>query len=403
MHRRRVCVRDKLDCLMFSSRLPSLAPNPFSRAVSRARASGRQLFDLTETNPTIVGIDVPPDLLVPLAHPDGRTYAPDPRGLRAARESVAREYRRSGLTVDPDRIVLTPGTSDAYGLIFKLLCDPGDDVLTPVPSYPLFDLLTRFEGVASRAYPLDRAGHWRIDRTELERAITGRTRAVLVVSPNNPTGSMLHRDEYAWLTGLCAARGLAIIADEVFGDYRLRAGTDVVSAAGESRALTFTLGGLSKSVGLPQVKVSWTLVGGPDRLVEDALQRLDVLSDTYLGVSTPAQLALPALLDAGRPIRRAILERVSGNLDRLCAAAQACPGADVHLPDGGWSAVLRVPAVEPEEVLAERLLDEAGVVVHPGYFFDFPCEAFLVVSLLPPPEVFAEGVARLLSTLREAG
>lgn len=387
---------------MFSSRLPHLAPNALSRAIGRARASGRPLLDLTETNPTRVGLELPAGLLAPLGDDAGRTYVPEPRGLSIAREAVAGQFARAGVRADPDRIVLTPGTSDAYGLLFKLLCDPGDVVLAPVPSYPLFELLTAFEGAAMRSYRLDRDSRWRIDRPSLEEAATDRTRAVLVVSPNNPTGSMLHADDRDWLTAWCVDRGIAIIADEVFGHYPLRPAADAVSLAGHDATLTFTLGGLSKSAGLPQVKVAWTLVSGPDGLVDDALTRLDLLCDTYLSVSTPGQLALPHLIASGAGVRAQIARRLERNLAALEKAVAAWPGVGLELPEGGWSAVLRVPAVEAEEAMAMRLLDEVGIVVHPGFFFDFPAEAYLVVSLLPEPAIFDGGISALLGALREA-
>ena len=251
---------------MFSSRLPAtLAPNAITRAAAALRAQDIRLLDLTETNPTAVGLAYPPGLLAPLADEAAERYAPDPLGLRSAREAVAREYERAAARVDPGRVMLTASTSEAYALLFKLLCGPDDEVLVPQPSYPLFESLTALEAVRARPYRLDDHGGWAIDRESVEHALTARSRAVLVVSPNNPTGSMLRRDDREWLASLCGERGIAIIADEVFADYPLRPRRETVSCVGESRALTFVLGGLSKSAGLPQVKLGWIVVERPAR------------------------------------------------------------------------------------------------------------------------------------------
>ena len=384
---------------MFSSRFPPLEPTVLGRALARARASGRRLLDLTESNPTAVGLSCAPGLLDALADAGACRYEPAARGLAVARETIAAQYASAGDAIRTDRVVLTAGTSDAYSLLFKLLCDPGDEVLIPTPSYPLFDLLTRFDAVVPRPYRLDRDRAWRLDRDAVERALGPATRAILVVSPNNPTGSVVTREERDWLAALCAARGLAIIADEVFVDYPLAPGPQAVSFAGESRALTFTLGGLSKSVGLPQVKLAWMLVSGPDALVTGALERLDLLADTYLSVSTAAQLAVPALLEGGGDLRERIRERLRRNLTALDRAVRACPAASMAAPEGGWSAVIRVPQVEDDDALALGLLDDADVVVHPGYFYDFEAGTFVVLSLLCDPATFDEGVSRLLAAV----
>lgn len=383
---------------MFSSRLPpALASNAIARAVAALRADGVALLDLTETNPTAAGIAYPPGLLTPLAGDAGCRYEPESLGLRAAREAVAAEYARGGTDVDPDRIMLTASTSEAYALLFKLLCDPGDDVLVPQPSYPLFESLTALDAVEARPYRLDYHAAWAIDRDSLERARTSRTRAVLVVSPNNPTGSRLRREDHDWLAVFCASHGLAMIADEVFADYPLRARPDAVSCAGEARTLTFTLGGLSKSAGLPQVKLGWMAVSGPRELAARALERLDVIGDAYLSVSTPVQLAAPAFIESGRAVRAAIQQRIETNLACLERLVPGAPAVTLLEPEGGWSAVLRVPATQAEEAIVLRLLTEAHVRVHPGFFFDFADEAFLVVSLLPEPRVFERAIARVLA------
>ena len=380
---------------MFSSRLPAtLAPNLVSQAVAALRQSGAPLLDLTETNPTVVGLPYPDDVLASLSDPRAHVYAPDPRGLAEARAVIAAEYAPRA-AISPDRIVLTSSSSEAYATLFKLLCNPGESVLVPHPSYPLFELLTGLEGVDARPYALDYHGVWSIDRDSLEQAIDAGVRAVLVVSPNNPTGSMLRADDREWLVDVCARRHLAIISDEVFADYPLAPRADASSFVGESRALTFVLGGLSKSAGLPQVKLGWMLVDGPPPLAAEALARLELVADTYLSVSTPVQVAAARLIAAGREIRAAIAARVRENLDVLRRAVADHPAITLRDPEGGWSAVLEVPATMSDEALVLRIL-EAHVLVHPGYFFDFPGGAFLVVSLLPRPEIFREAIARML-------
>ena len=384
---------------MFSSRTPAdLAPNALARALASTRARGAEVLDLTETNPTRAGLAASTEVLAPLASPASVAYDPHPFGLPGAREAVAADYGRAGLALSASQLVLTSSTSEAYSFLFKLLCDPGDEVLVPVPSYPLFDHLTRLDAVVPRPYPLEYHGTWSIDLEALERGVTSRTRAVLVVSPNNPTGSVLRRGDLDRLSGLAASRGLAIVGDEVFADYPLEPAADGCRVLDREDALTFVLGGLSKSVGLPQLKLGWIAAGGPPPLRERALARLEVIADAYLSVSTPVQQAAGPLLAAGRAVRQAIAARVGSNLVRLREATASSPCSVLRV-EGGWSAVLRVPATRPEEALAIGLLEQDGVLVHPGYFFDFPREAYLVLSLLPDPAVFAEGVSRLIARL----
>jgi aspartate/methionine/tyrosine aminotransferase len=393
---------------MFSRRVPSeFTPNRLTRAVRRARDAGRPLIDLTTTNPTTSGIEYPADVLAALAAPGGLRYAPEPFGLRSAREAVSSDYARRGLDVTPDRIVLTASTSEAYSLLFKLLCDPGERALVPAPSYPLFDHLARLDGVRQSVYRIEYHGRWMVDWDSVDLAWSGDVRAVLAVSPNNPTGSILSDDESLQLDSRCAERGAALIVDEVFADYRMEAGPDVsgsadpgtrgLRAAPEGAAgLRFRLGGLSKSAGLPQVKLGWIAVEGPDALVSQALERLEFVCDTYLSVATPVQVAAPTLIAGGATTRQKIAGRVRGNYDVLCRVAAAHPSVEILHADGGWSAVVRVPATRGEEEIALDLLERDDVVVHPGFFFDFSHEAFLVLSLLPEPRVFEQGVRRLV-------
>jgi aspartate/methionine/tyrosine aminotransferase len=383
---------------MFSSRVPGqLEPNQLTRAVARARAAGRELLDLTSSNPTRAGFRYPSDMLEPLSGAAAHAYEPESRGLASARAAVVRDYAGRGIRVASDAVVLTASTSEAYSVLFKLLCAPaGDAVLVPAPSYPLFDHLTRLDGVDPVGYALEYHGRWAVDESSVDAAWSDRVRAVLAVSPNNPTGSVLSDAEVSSLSGRCGERGAALIIDEVFAEYPLAEPYRPHHGHGESGCLTFRLGGLSKSAGLPHVKLGWIAVDGPPRLVESALERLDLICDTYLSVSTPVQVAAPELIASGAAVRTQILERVRGNYQALRTIAAADPSVEVLNAEAGWSAVVRIPSTQPEEEFTLQLLERSGVIVHPGFFFDFPHEAFVVVSLLPPPDVFAEGVRRIL-------
>lgn len=380
---------------MFSSRVPGeLEPNRLTLALRRARAEARPLIDLTLTNPTAAGIVYPSSMLDALSDAAGMRYEPRPFGSASAREAVAADYARRGIGVAPGRIVLTASTSEAYSLLFKLLCEPaGDAVLTPVPSYPLFEHLTRLDGIRAIPYRLAYHGRWMVELDSVDAGWTPRVRAVLGVSPNNPTGSVLSADELGALDARCAARDAALILDEVFADYPL---DDRGEEPRAPRCLRFRLGGLSKSAGLPQVKLGWMAVEGPQALVEAALERLELICDTYLSVSTPVQVAAPAFIEAGAAVRGAILGRIRGNYATLRHLVAVRPAIELLHADGGWSAVLRVPSTRTEEELVVDLLERDDVMVHPGFFFDFAHEAYLVVSLLPEPAAFREGISRLL-------
>ena len=391
---------------MFSTRVPDeRRPNALARALDVARARG-PLLDLTVSNPTRVGISYPADLLGPLADQAALLYSPSPFGLADARQAVADDYARRGVTAEADRIVLTASTSEAYSLLFKLLCTPNEsNVLTPVPSYPLFDHLARLDAVEQRTYALEYQGAWLIDMTAVDSAWTRETRALLAVSPNNPTGSSLSGSEADELSRRCLDRRAALILDEVFCDYPHASGVPTLDPFGaplESRCLLFRLGGLSKSAGLPQLKLSWIAVSGPDDLVREALDRLELICDTYLSVATPVQMAARLLLVRSRPVQEAILQRIRRNLEALDRAVRQTDVVTRLTADGGWSAVLRIPATESEETFVLRLLERDRVIVHPGYFFDFPREAFLVLSLLPEPDVFDRGIAVLLERVHGA-
>ncbi len=387
----------------FSNRLPTdTTPNALTRALERVRASGVDLIDLTETNPTHAGFDYPPDLLAGLARPEALSYDPEPLGLLTARQAVAADFSRRGVSVPADRIVLTASTSEAYSVLFKLLCNPGDRVLVPAPSYPLFEHLTRLEGIEVSSYRLEYHGLWEIDLASVERAIDARTRAVLVVSPNNPTGSWIKQPELVSLAALCARHRLTLVGDEVFSDYPLEPADRIArSVLEQSHVLTFGLAGLSKSAALPQVKLGWIGVSGPRVQVAAALASLELICDTYLSVATPVQIAAAGLLAEGAALRTQVAARTRENLDLLRHQVQQHPSCGVLRAEGGWSAVVQVPAIRPEEQLVLELLERDHVLVHPGFFFDFPREAYVVLSLLPPHDRFDAGIRRLLA--RAAG
>jgi len=386
---------------MFSTRTRwDLEPSPLARELALMRAAGARVLDLTDTNPTRVGLVAPESVLALLADPAARAYEPSPLGALEARTAVAADFARRGAPLDPERVLLTASTSEAYAFVFKLLCDPGDDVLVPAPGYPLFDFLAGLEGVSARAYPLAYDGEWHLDVDAVRRAVGPRTRAVVVVSPGNPTGAYLKDDERGRLVELAAERGLALVSDEVFADFALREASPArPSLAHDTGALGFTLGGLSKSCGLPQLKLAWTAVTGPLPAREEALSRLEVVGDSYLSVSTPVQLAAAPLLARQDELRAPILGRVRDNLGRLRAAISPRSTASLLEPEGGWSAVLRVPGTQSDEDLSLRLLRERGVLVHPGELYRFPSGAFLVLSLLVSPTVFQEGFERILEDL----
>lgn len=383
----------------FSSRVQAdLAINRLAQAVGRLQAAGQPFIDLTESNPTRVGFDYPPDLFSPLTDVRALTYSPQPFGMPDARQAVAGDYARRGISLDADHIMLTSSTSEAYSLLFKVLCDSDDEVVVPRPSYPLFEHLARLDAVRIKPYFLEYHGVWSIDLDSIERACSPRTRAVLLVTPNNPTGSFVTWGELDRIAALCSARGVALIGDEVFADYELEPGTYARCGhiLDHRELLVFSLGGLSKTVGLPQAKLGWIGVGGPQRALESALARLELACDTYLSVSTPVQVAAAELFRRGASVRQQIQQRITANYRLLVAGGAKTPACDVLHAEGGWYAILRVPSFCPEEDLVLQLLADARVLVHPGYFFDFPHESYIIVSLLAAEDLFATGISRML-------
>jgi aspartate/methionine/tyrosine aminotransferase len=360
------------------------------------RAAGAAILDLTESNPTRAGFEYPAgEIRAALADPRLLVYDPKPAGSMEARAAVARIHG-----VDPERVLLTASTSEAYAYLFKLLANPGDEVLAPHPSYPLFDFLAALECVSLRHYPLVYHNRWSLDFEGLRRAITGRTRAVVLVNPNNPTGSFLKTDELSELTRICAERRLAIISDEVFADFAfVEDPRRVRTLAGVEDVSTFCLSGLSKIAGLPQVKLGWIIAGGPKADV--AFRNLELIADTYLSVSTQVQHAAAGLLKLARGMHRQMDMRVRANLEHLRGALGGDSPASVLHVEGGWYAILRVPRIRGEEEWCLRLLERYDILVQPGYFYDFDREAFLVLSLLTQADSFREGTRRLTEALHE--
>ncbi len=392
---------------MFSARLPRLLDEtPVARRVNALRASGRVYHDLTVSNPTRAGIPYPRAIEEILARAATVDYRPDPRGPLPAREAVAAVYRDDhGVDVSPDRLLLTASTSEAYGFLFKLLADPGSEILVPVPGYPLFEHLARLEGLVPVPYPSWFDGRWQVDLELLGDRVSERTRAVIVVNPNNPTGAYLRQDTWEGLVELCARHRLALISDEVFTDYPRggRPPPDVVRiVASRNDVLCFSLGGLSKSMALPGVKLAWVLANGPRGLLEEALERLAFIADTYLSVATPVQEALPELLEWRRPMQAAVQRRIATNLS--LGQRFFGPESAVSLvpAEAGWYQILRVPIVAPEEATTLALLDNASVLVQPGYFYDFPGKGYLVTSLLVPPATWEAGLAALAGEIDAA-
>jgi len=382
---------------MFASRTNwNLKPNRLAEALERHKSSGRRLLDLSASNPTECGFNYDaPAIMRSLCTPASLQYHPDPRGLKSARQAVAYYYAERGERVSIDDLLLTASTSEAYSFIFRLLCNPGDELLIPTPSYPLFDFLADVNDVKVSRYPLFYDHGWHIDVYALKQAVTPRTRGIIVVHPNNPTGHFTRPEEVAQLNQICSANQMAIIADEVFLDFSL--GATAKSFVGNPGALTFTMSGISKISGLPQMKLAWLVAGGPATAKREALARLEMIADTYLSLNAPIQLAAPILLRQRTAFQRQLMARVRANLAELDAQIAKEKRFDRLNVEGGWYAVLRVPATRPDEDLAIDLLEKHDVYVHPGHFYDFPGDGYLVVSLITPEQDFAEGLRRVLS------
>jgi aspartate/methionine/tyrosine aminotransferase len=385
---------------MFASRTNwNLAENRIARALAEHRSAGRPLIDLTLSNPTAAGFSYEQSaILAAIQDPASLCYEPSSQGLLAAREAVANYYQEKKTVVSSSDLFLTTSTSEAYAFLFRLLCNPGDEVLIPTPGYPLFEFLAGLNDVRLVRYPLIYDHGWQMDFASLDRAITARTRAAIVVNPNNPTGHYAKPAEQAQLAELCAKNNLAIIADEVFLDFSLD-GTPATTFASQDAALTFSLSGLSKLCGLPQMKSAWIALSGPELLKSDARKRLDVIADSYLSMNAPIGHALPALLETRFKFQDQLLARARANLVALDEQLQAQSNCSRLACEAGWNVVLRVPATRSDEDLALELLRQQGVQVHPGHFYDFPQDGYLVLSLIASKMDFAEGTRRILAFL----
>jgi aspartate/methionine/tyrosine aminotransferase len=376
---------------MFSSRLQwDLRPNALTRLLAGKRSAGAQILDLTESNPTRAGLVYPPGIVRAFDDPRVLVYEPAPSGSRDAREAVGEYYAARGHAVDTGRVLLTASTSEAYSYLFKLLANPGDHVLAPRPSYPLFEFLAHMEAIEIRQYALRYHGAWSIDMHTLRDAMDSHTRAIVVVNPSNPAGCYVKRAELEELVSLCRNRNIALISDEVFSDYEFAPDPDrVATIAGVDGCLAFCMSGLSKVAGLPQMKLGWIVGNQPD-----ALEKLEWIADTYLSVSTPVQCAAARLMRAGESVQRQIRDRTAANLAFARGVMQGS-AADLLNVEGGWYIIIRMPRTRSEEEWALELLSQHDVLVQPGFFYDFEFEAFLVISLLTPPDIFRTGMERL--------
>jgi alanine-synthesizing transaminase len=386
---------------MFSRRTDwKLTPNRFTEVQRELRGAGEGLLDLTVSNPTRAGLHYDKEsILNSLSRPEAMDYDPQPKGLASAREAVAAYYREHGeFEVDPESLILTTSTSEGYSYVFRLLCNPDDEILVPKPSYPLFEFLADLEDVTLTPYPLIYDHGWQIDFPSLHKAVTQRTRAVVVVHPNNPTGSYVSEEERKLLNSFCREHSLALIVDEVFLDYP-HDGAPRPSFAVNQEVLTFTLSGLSKISGLPQMKLAWVTASGPVKVLAAALERLEVIADTYLSMNAPIQLAAGALLQQRKNVQPLLLDRVRANLAELDLQLGRQKSSQRLQVEGGWYVILRVPVTQSDEDLAIDLLRKASVLVHPGHFYDFPSDGYLIVSLLTLPSEFREGMKRLVERL----
>jgi len=382
---------------MFSSRTDwNFEENPLARRVREKRKRGDAILDLTDTNPTRCGLLAPSWILESLGGTASLAYEPDPKGLLETRSAIARYYEETGSSVDPDAVMLTASTSEAYSFLFRLLCNEGDEILVPRPGYPLFDVLASCNDVRPVPYDLRYDGEWHIDMDSIRSQLSGRTRAIVTVTPNNPTGSFLKKEEWQRLERLAADCACAVIADEVFSPFAFERRNGRASSLGSSdNVLTFTLNGLSKLAGLPQMKLAWITVRGPSRERAEALKRLEMISDSLLSVATPIQHAAPRILREHRTFSDPILDRVRGNYALLGSRVNPGTGISVLACEGGWIAMLQIPATRSDEAWALDLLDHGQILTHPGHFYDCVNGTFLVISLLPRPEVFVQAVDTL--------
>ncbi len=382
---------------MYSSRTKwNMVPNQLSDLVVAKRQRGEAIIDLTESNPTRCGFSYPKkEILAALANESSLLYQPEPRGLLIARKAIANYYATLGVTVRPEHIVLTASTSEAYSFLFKLLCNAGDAIIVPQPSYPLFEYLCQLNDVALRHYCLAYDGEWHIDFESLQSTFTDRTRAIVLVHPNNPTGSYLKQSEFEQVCTFAAEHNCAVIADEVFGPYNFSSDTNRASIlTSNTSILFFSLNGISKLLGLPQLKLSWIIVRGNPQQTDEVLNRLDIIADTFLSVNTPAQVALPKLFEHSQFIEEQIRLRVHSNYHLLQKKFKDSKVSVLHV-EGGWYAILQLPQFQNDEEWAVELLHQRNILVHPGHFFDIKQKSCVVISLLPTPGLFTDALSQI--------
>jgi alanine-synthesizing transaminase len=396
---------EKSTTLLFSRRTDwHRRLNKLSELYELIRKSGKPILDLTNSNPTECGIEYPEEeILAAFKNPALLKYQPDPRGLLSAREAISNYYKSKKIEVDTSNIFLTASTSEAYSFVFKLLCNAGENVLVPKPSYPLFDYLAQLNDVELRHYHLQYDHEWQIDIDSIKNAINQKTKAIVLINPHNPTGMFLKKNEYREIIKIAKENHLALIVDEVFIDYAFQTNeVRISSTAGESEVLTFTLNSISKMVGLPQMKLGWIIINGPQTIIDEAMERLEIICDTFLSVNTPVQVALPKLLGAGKIVQQNILDRIRANYSTLKTETL---NASISLlsSEGGWYGILRVPRTISEEEWALQLLEKKGVYLFPGYFFDFDDDGYLVVSLLVENSVFKKAVREIVELNGEGG
>jgi alanine-synthesizing transaminase len=384
----------------------NLEKTAYAAALERLHADAQPIFDLTASNPTTCGFQYDRvGILSQLSRPECLEYEPNPRGLLIARAAVVEYYAEAtAVQISADQVFLTTSTSEAYSYLFRLHCDPGAEILTAQPSYPLFEFLADLDDVRLVAYPLFYDHGWHLDIAALTARITSRTRAIVVVRPNNPTGHFTSAAERKSLERICKEHGFALIVDEVFLDYAIdsadaRESPHASFSSGGHPVLTYVLSGLSKVAGLPQMKAAWIAAFGPQPLLEAATARLEVISDTFLSMNAPVQHAMPYLLANRSGVQQQIRRRVSENLAVLDRQLADAPAVSRLRVEGGWYAVLRVPALMSGDALAIRLMEQERVLVHPGYFYGFEGDGWVVLSLLPPLAEFAEGMTRLLRSI----
>jgi alanine-synthesizing transaminase len=372
--------------------------NKLNEMLEQRMKNALPVYDLTVSNPTVLGFPYPDeDILAALKNPRVLHYQPDPRGILSARQTVCDYYAKKNISVDPSSIFLTASTSESYSLLLKLLCNANETILVPSPSYPLFEYLAQINDVGLQNYFLRYDGRWHIDIDSLRASLRPSTRAIILINPHNPTGAFLQTTEYAQILQIAAEHDCSLIVDEVFIDYKFDSNTFSQTTATTPDVLTFTLNGISKYAGLPQMKLGWIVISGPANMTREAISRLEILNDTFLSVNTPVQVALPEILDAGKDVSLSILNRVRGNYTILKNLFQEGSPCSLLHCDGGWSAILQLPRTKSDEVWALELLDIKGVYVYPGYFFDMTGEAMIVVSLLQREEVFQHAVRDILA------